>query len=375
MKATAVNRSLKLAAFAALILPSMVAYADEGDWYVAPSIAYFDDDGDRLLDDSVAGGQIQFGKEMSDRFWLEGLLGYHDIDGFPGQEHLEVGVNAVGNFLPDSRFSPYAIGGLGYLRADVGTPSFGGLPPADTTANNLTATAGLGLKIRFGDSPWSLRTEWRLRYAFDSDDSLTDQIASVGIQYSFGGSDAPAVVSEPEPVAEQDSDGDGVVDSLDTCLSTPQGVKVDSSGCPLDSDGDGVADDRDRCPGTAAGVEVDADGCEVVIELKPVYFETESAVLDAEAQSALDESAATLKRYPNVQVEIGGHADSRGTDAYNMALSLRRADSVRKYLEQAGVNAAQLTVEGYGESRPVATNETRAGQAANRRVEIEVLER
>ena len=177
-----------------------VAQAAEGDWYIAPSAVYFDDDPDRKIDDSFAGLQVQFGKEMSRRLSLEGLLGYQDIDGFPGQEHLELGLNVIGKFLPESRFSPYVIGGLGYLRADVGTPDFGGLPPADSTANNLTATGGVGLKIQLGDSPWSLRTEARLRHAFDSDNSLTDGIVTLGIQYNFGGSSACPMTGTSAPV-------------------------------------------------------------------------------------------------------------------------------------------------------------------------------
>jgi len=360
----------------ALLLAASAAVADEGDWYVAPSIAYFDDDGARKINDSIAGGQIQFGRELRRHFWLEGLLGYHDIDGFPGQKHLELGVNAVGNLLPDSLFSPYVIGGLGYLRADVGLPDFGGLPPAGTTASNATATGGLGLKVRFGaDSPWSLRAEWRLRHTFDSDDSLTDQIGSLGIQYAFGGGQGraattAAAVGGPPP----DSDGDGIADTWDACPNTPAGVAVDSEGCPADSDRDGVTDDRDQCPATAAGARVDASGCEV-LEFRTIYFGFDSDVVLQTSRRVLDASAAVLLRHPDVQVEISGYADSRGPEAYNLALSQRRADAVRSYLEQAGVNAARMTARGYGESPPDATNQTATGLAESRRVEIRAVGR
>ena len=313
----------------------------------SPSIVYTDDDGDRLIDDSFAGGQVQVGREMSEHLWLEGLFGYHDIDGFPGQEHLELGFNVIGNFLPDSLFSPYVIGGVGYLRADVGTPDFGGSPPADSTANNATATGGLGLKIRFGDSPWSMRAEWRMRHAFDSDNSLTDQISSIGIQYNFGGKPAAVMAAAAEP----DTDA-GVVAPV-----------------PVDSDGDGVANDRDQCPGTPRGVKVDARGCEIV-KLRNVYFGFDSAVLLATAKRMLDESAATLRRNPDVQVEIVGYADSRGPESYNMKLSERRAEAVRDHLERAGVEAARMTTRGYGESHPGASDLSANGLAQSRRVEL-----
>lgn len=345
---------LKLLPLAALLPAALTAHADEGDWYVSPSIAYSDDDGDRLIDDSVAGGQIQVGREMSDKFWLEGLLGYHDIDGFPGQEHLELGVNAIRNFRPDGLLEPYAIGGLGLLRADADVPSFGviGVPAAGESSTSLTLTAGLGTLVNFGDSPWALRAEWRFRHAFD-DESLTDQVVSLGIQYSFGGGSdiaAPAAVREPEPVQYADSDGDG------------------------------ITDDKDRCPGTAAGADVDLSGCEVkqapeTVEFNNIYFGFDSDVVLATAQRLLRDAAATLKRHPDVTLEIAGFADSRGPASYNMALSLRRAEAVRDLLVQAGVNPANLAVVAYGDSRSDASDLAANTLAGDRRVELRVTKR
>ena len=342
-------RLLRLIPLAALLLATSATLADEGDWYISPSIAYSDDDPDRLIDDSVAGGQIQVGKEMSEHFSLEGLLGYHDIDGFPGQTHLEIGVNAIRKFRPDSMFSPYVIGGLGYLRADAGLPDFGGVPTAGTTSSSATATAGLGLQARLGDGPWSLRTEYRFRHAFDSS-GVTDQVISLGIQYSFGGgadSSVPVAASMPEPAAYSDSDQDG------------------------------VTDDRDRCPGTVAGAKVDLYGCEIqeTIEFRNIYFGFDSDVVLPTARRLLDHSASILIRNPDLQVEIAGHADARGSERYNDALSLRRAEAVRQYLEQAGVNTANLTVRGYGKSQAVASDMNANSLAENRRVELRITNR
>ena len=347
------TRLIQLTILVLMFSAPWTAQAEEGEWYIAPSAVYFDDDPDRKVDDSMAGLQVQFGKEMSRRLSLEGLLGYQDIDGFPGQEHLELGFNVLGKFLPDSRFSPYVIGGLGYLRADVGVPDFGGLPPADSTANNLTATGGLGLQIQFGDSPWSLRTEARLRHAFDSDDSLTDAIVTLGLQYNFGGRSAASAMAASEP------------------QEAPAAVVA---AVPADSDGDGVANDRDQCPGTPAGVKVDARGCEVV-KLKNVYFGFDSAVLLATAKRMLDQSASALRRNSDLQVEITGYADSRGPESYNMKLSERRAEAVRNYLEQAGVDASRMSARGLGESHPGASDMSANGLAQNRRVELRVKDR
>ena len=378
MKPMTVNTLLKLTIVSVLLLASFSANAEKGEWHITPSVAYTDDDGDRRIDDSVAGFQVQAGRSMSEHFSLEGLLGYHDIDGFPGQKHLEIGINAIGNLWPDRRFSPYFIGGVGYLRADVGQPDFGGLPAAGTTASNATGTAGLGLQARLGDSPWSLRAEWRLRRTFDSDTSLTDQVASVGLQYSFGGGGADSAPAIPlvndAVVAPADADNDGVPDDQDKCPGTPAGVAVDASGCVPDSDGDGVADDRDKCAGTARGVSVDEVGCEK-IRFEAVHFDTESAALDATARRKLDEIAAILARNPDVEVEIAGHADARGPGEYNMRLSVRRAEAVRAYLAQQGVDASRMTARGFGESRPVASNDSASGQAQNRRVELQAMGR
>ena len=367
-------RLLKFAVIVLFFSASLAVHAAEGDWYVAPSVVYFDDDPDRKIDAGFSGGQVQVGKEMSRHFWLEGLLGYHDIDGFPAQEHLELGVNAVGNFRPDSTFSPYVIGGLGYLRADVGEPDFGGLPAAGSTSSSATATGGLGLRVRFGESRWALRTEWRLRHAFD--DSLTDNLVSLGLQYTFGddGSAAPmAAAAAAAPLAEMDSDGDGVADARDVCPNTPRGTTVDVFGCTADTDRDGVPDDRDQCPGTW-GAEVDADGCEPV-RLRNVYFDIESAVLTAYARGKLDEAVVILKGNPELQVDIAGHADSSGPEEFNMALSVRRAEVVRRYLEQAGIDSARLTTRGYGESQPMGSNDAFVGRADNRRVELHAMGR
>ncbi len=169
---------------------------------------------------------------------------------------------------------------------------------------------------------------------------------------------------------ELDSDGDGVIDSKDKCPGTPRGAAVDRNGCELDSDGDGVVDRKDRCPQTPAGVKVDRKGCAEPIVLKGVNFENDSAVLTAKARSILDGVADSLKKRPDIKITIAGHTDSRGSSAYNKMLSQRRADSVRRYLGSKGVKVSNLVAKGFGEEQPIATNDTAAGRADNRRVEL-----
>jgi OOP family OmpA-OmpF porin len=188
----------------------------------------------------------------------------------------------------------------------------------------------------------------------------------------------------------EDADGDGVQDSSDKCPNTPRGTKVGRDGCPEDSDGDGVSDDRDRCPDTPRGTKVDSAGCPekesapaelaVIPEkkkslvLEGVNFETNSARLQSSSTAVLDRVAEGLKANSEARVEIGGHTDSRGNDAYNMKLSRDRANSVRDYLVSKGVSKSQLETKGYGESKPIADNKTESGQAVNRRVELKRLD-
>lgn len=185
-----------------------------------------------------------------------------------------------------------------------------------------------------------------------------------------------------------DSDADGVWDGLDQCASTPRGAVVNEIGCPVDSDRDGVYDGLDRCPATPEDVRVDAAGCPIevneketqlldtgMIRLNNVNFESGKADLRPESFAVLDEVGTILTQWPQLQIEIGGHTDSVGDDAYNRNLSQRRAQSVMDYLRGkfAGLGESQYTVMGYGESQPVAKNTTRDGRALNRRVEFKVL--
>jgi len=165
-----------------------------------------------------------------------------------------------------------------------------------------------------------------------------------------------------------DSDGDGVPDYLDKCPGTPAGVKVDDVGCPVDTDGDGVPDYLDKCPGTPAGATVNHQGCWV---LEGLYFDYDKSDIKPAGHSKLQEVIMVLEKNPDLKVEIQGHTDSRGSDAYNQKLSERRAHSVLNYLINAGIDARRLTAKGYGESMPAAPNDSAGNMAKNRRVQLD----
>ena len=168
-----------------------------------------------------------------------------------------------------------------------------------------------------------------------------------------------------------DSDGDLVPDYLDQCPNTPRGVRVDYKGCPIsgigDADGDGVPDNLDRCPNTPYGAKVNAQGCWVLGE---VLFAFDKGDIKPQYSGMLDSAVKVIKRNPDLKIEIQGHTDSIGSEAYNNSLSERRAKAVMRYFADKGINVSRMKAVGYGLTRPTATNKTSEGRAQNRRVEL-----
>jgi outer membrane protein OmpA-like peptidoglycan-associated protein len=143
---------------------------------------------------------------------------------------------------------------------------------------------------------------------------------------------------------------------------------------PSDDDRDGVPNKIDDCPNTPPPARVDVRGCEIrnEIRLPGVNFETDKAVIRPDSFAVLDEAVATLKRNPDLKIEVAGHTDDRASDVYNLGLSQRRAQAVRQYLLDRGVGN-DMGARGYGESQPIASNATADGRATNRRVVLRVL--
>ncbi|WP_317239138.1 OmpA family protein [Hymenobacter sp. 5516J-16] len=175
-----------------------------------------------------------------------------------------------------------------------------------------------------------------------------------------------------------DADGDGVADQNDKCPGTPAGTQVDANGCPLvvDADGDGIPDSADKCPDTPRGAKVDANGCPMEIDPgvrkleQPIRFETNSTVIKRTSYGTLDKMVKALNDHPEYSLRVIGHADSRGTDEYNQALSERRAGSVKRYFTGKQVDPTRIVTEGRGESEPAAPNTSSKNMSQNRRVEF-----
>ena len=190
--------------------------------------------------------------------------------------------------------------------------------------------------------------------------------------------DVPGIA--PDGCPEKDRDGDGFLDSLDKCPDDP-GVAPD--GCPIpDTDGDGFLDNVDQCirePETKNGFK-DDDGCpDKIPEVLPlgvirgIYFDLDKDTIKPRSRPVLDRAVAVFNEFPSVRIEISGHTDSTGAPAYNRDLSRRRAESVKRYLVEHGIDISRIQTRGAGPDEPLDTNRTAAGRARNRRIEFDII--
>ena len=158
---------------------------------------------------------------------------------------------------------------------------------------------------------------------------------------------------------------------------------ADNAGCPdPDRDADTVVDRFDNCPdepglvehagcNAKQSVKLVAGGIEL---LDRVYFKTDRARVRHRSHAMLREVAGVLNNHPEIlRVRVEGHTDSRGDDESNIRLSQRRAEAVVAFLIKSGVDAERLEAVGFGELRPIASNDTNEGRSTNRRVELVIV--
>lgn len=129
---------------------------------------------------------------------------------------------------------------------------------------------------------------------------------------------------------------------------------------------------REKTAGT--GVDVVRDGDNLLLRMPSgITFAYDSDAVQPQFQPTLNEVASVLTQYPKTYIDIYGHTDADGSEAYNQGLSERRATSVQNYLAAKGVQSVRMATKGYGETQPIASNETAEGKAQNRRVEIKIV--
>jgi outer membrane protein OmpA-like peptidoglycan-associated protein len=314
----------------------------------------------------------------------------------------------------------FLAGGIG-LNEGFGAPDFRVLLGARFGTGDgeptrlVTDTDGDGLADDQDECP----TKPETRNDFEDTDGCPDEADSDGDGLVDSKDACPR---EPEDMdtfedengcPEPDNDSDGLADVKDHCPEEPEDVDAfeDENGCPdPDNDADTVLDSHDECPDEAGPTanhgcpDPDRDGDTVVdrldncpdeagdpanrgckrkqlvaitgdkIELVDrVYFRTNRDIIQPRSFALLDNVAAVLQSHLTVRVRIEGHTDDRGDDGYNKELSQRRADQVMRYLVRKGVDASRLEAVGYGEEKPLQSNDAEAGRAANRRVDFNII--
>ena len=347
-------------------------------YYVSPMGSHVWEDKDRETDDGW-GGVLAIGKQFSTSFSAEVSAFFHELHTDGNSDSAELmGLGVSGLFFPFSGSASQSVYGIvGGHYGDVKSHPSSGDEDYDTFFGNV------GFGFLYGPFSWlnqgSIRAEALYRVDFHDkrelgaggDDQFADGVVNLGLLIPIGAQPQPPPPPEPPPVevvpvaAPVDSDGDGVPDDLDQCPGTPAGEAVNEVGCPLP---------KKECKTPEPGQPVTLEGCAAgdKIVLRGVNFEYDKARLTTNAKTILDNVSSALELAPTVTVELGGHTDSKGSDEYNMKLSDRRAASVKQYLVGKGIDAGRMTSAGYGETEPVADNETDEGRELNRRVELKV---
>jgi OmpA-OmpF porin, OOP family len=344
--------------YASAALAQDATYDDR--FYVAPYVGGVFTDSKRDAENAAILG-LGFGKFLTERFSLEGEINRFDSDLELTDGSWQVtGFGATGRlFFGGDGWRPYALLGLGTARSDRdGSPKDSG----------FDFKTGLGVQNPFTDNV-SARMEAVYRFNQDDnsligEDDYSDFGVNFGLAVALGERTAMAPVSP-----EAEALGEPKVDTMEAApAEAPAELPMDD-----DDDQDGVKNDIDKCPTTPAGEMVQkSDGCPVqeVIDLRGVNFDFDKCNLRPDAITILNNAVDVLKNH-DIRVSVEGHTDSMGTDAYNEKLSDCRAKVVLDYLGNNGVPADKITgSKGWGESKPIDTNESAEGRARNRRTEL-----
>ncbi|MEJ2756736.1 MAG: OmpA family protein, partial [Gammaproteobacteria bacterium] len=304
-----------------------------------------------------------------------------DSDGIFGSRRLYGGAAVgVSRLKPETSNSQYEVS----EDSDTGFKFMGGIELTDRllleTSFNMLGSA----QVVFSDNSTS-----EIDYDVLSFDALYKFPHLIGRLDAFGILGLTALSNDSDVPIEKDSSIQmkagvaleypmgGKAESLDTGSSAsaePSNTRATLPPAMADSDQDGIADNRDACPDTLNGLRVDDRGCSMFNHaFSSITFEVNSTKLTRSAMDELDILAKELKLVPHLRVEVQAHTDNVGTASYNVWLSTKRAEAIIDYLLLHGINTDRLKPKGYGETLPIASNDTESGRALNRRAEFKII--
>ena len=343
-----------LSGIACSVMSSAVLAKSQRDKYLVVSGYFYDPDDERGTNREGAGLDLAFGMQLSGPLYGEarafGVVLESGIGNGADDYNGGVGVDLQLLLGERGQFAAFGLAGVAFAYNDA----HGAFPDEGV----FQANAGIGLLSRaLTSADVRIRLEARGIYE-DYIGGVNDFRLGAGLEFPI---DAAEVIIREVPASAP-------------VQAAPQGLGAYPPR-PVDSDNDGVLDNFDVCPGTLPGTRVDRSGCALPkqhVVLPGVHFEFNSDRLTPGSLSILDQAAYALNGQPGLNVRIAGHTDSVGSAEYNESLSMRRAKAVKYYLVTQGIASRRLSVIGYGESQPIASNEMDAGRAKNRRVEFEM---
>ncbi len=334
-------------------------------FYVSPLGSYTFNDSSRDTKDGY-GGSIAVGKRITNGLDLEILGQYTSFEGKGGDKNTRLyGAGGGANIYlsPNSE----TFGGF-YLRLAVLRGQGKAVPGLIRDYTTTLFDAGLGYnltltKTAFGPFAPGIGLRFEALYQHDAhgrrelgnpgssgNQYFQDAVINLGLRIPLGGRPGAAPPAPEEPV---------------------QVVPVEEAPAPAPE-----PEAPPPCQPPAPGQPISLDGCKAgdTLVLRGVNFEFDKATLTVNAKALLDPVADALLARPEIKVELDGHTDSKGSDAYNQKLSNARAASVMQYLVGRGVDAGRMSSKGFGESMPVSDNGTDEGRELNRRVELKITD-
>ncbi len=323
------------------LICSSVLFAAQSEYKyeVTPMIGGAVTEGNLDLDRNYATAGISLGfnldeDSMFDQIELGFLSTLGDVDYKNSTSDTSVNrffTNLIKEYKLNEKSSLYALAGIGIEL--YGNEQF-------SNETGPFANYGVGYKYKL-DNDMAIKTD--VRHLVSLDNGNNNLIYTVGLAIPFGKKAPATPMMKEEP-------------------------KMAEPAKALDSDNDGVIDSMDKCPNTMSGAKVNAEGCIVMVDLN-INFAINSSIIDETYSHRIKEFAEFLNNNPKLKATIEGHTDYTGTDKYNQWLSERRAASAVTALKKYDVDASRLTAVGYGETQPIATNKTKEGRAANRRIQ------